>query len=101
MGNVVSVCGDRPADRPSALEPLSVLKLQPAAPAIKIPPLAVGRTSGRRHLSRMLGAIQRSAFSYFLHETNPGNGLVLDKTYADWPASIAAVGLGLTSYPVG
>jgi hypothetical protein len=51
--------------------------------------------------SRMLGAIQRSAFSYFLHETNPGNGLVLDKTCADWPASIAAVGLGLTTYPVG
>jgi hypothetical protein len=51
--------------------------------------------------SRMLGAIQHCAFSYFLHETNHRNGLVLDKTCADWPASIAAVGLGLTTYPVG
>ncbi len=51
--------------------------------------------------SQMIGAIQRSAFDYFLHETNDANGLVLDKTCPDWPASIAAVGLGLTAYPVG
>jgi hypothetical protein len=49
----------------------------------------------------MLDVIQRCAFAYFLHETNRANGLVLDKTCADWPASIAAVGLGLTAYPVG
>ncbi len=49
----------------------------------------------------MLDRIQRCAFSYFLHETNRANGLVRDKTRADWPASIAAVGLGLTTYPVG
>jgi hypothetical protein len=34
-------------------------------------------------------------------ETNDANGLVRDKTCPDWPASIAAVGLGLTAYPVG
>ena len=51
--------------------------------------------------SQMLGAIQRGAFEYFLHETNAANGLVRDKTCAEWPASIAAVGLGLTAYPVG
>jgi hypothetical protein len=45
--------------------------------------------------------MQRSAFEYFRHETNPANGLVIDKTADDWPASIAAVGLALTSYPVG
>lgn len=50
---------------------------------------------------RMLETIQRAAFSYFLHETNRANGLVRDKTCEDWPASIAAVGLGLTAYPVG
>jgi len=49
----------------------------------------------------MLDAIQRGAFSFFLHESNPANGLVRDKTRAGWPASIAAVGLGLTAYPVG
>jgi len=49
----------------------------------------------------MLDEIQREAFGYFLHETNPANGLVVDKTCSDWPASIAAVGLALTAYPVG
>ena len=48
-----------------------------------------------------LEKLQRAAFGYFLHETNRANGLVLDKTRADWPASIAAVGLALTAYPVG
>jgi hypothetical protein len=50
--------------------------------------------------TEMLDAIQRGAFSYFDHETNPTNGLVLDKTCPDWPASIAATGLGLAAYPV-
>jgi hypothetical protein len=49
----------------------------------------------------MLDSIQQGAFGYFLHETNAVNGLVLDKTSPDWPASIAAVGLGLAAYPVG
>jgi hypothetical protein len=48
-----------------------------------------------------LDAIQRGAFDYFREETNPANGLVRDKTAPDWPASIAAVGLALTAYPVG
>ena len=47
-----------------------------------------------------LESLQREAFSYFLHWTNPHNGLVLDKTAPDWPASIAATGLALTVYPV-
>jgi hypothetical protein len=51
--------------------------------------------------SRLLDAIQRGAFGYFLHETNRANGLVVDKTCPDWPASIAAIGLALTCYPVG
>lgn len=47
-----------------------------------------------------LEMLQRESFSYFLHETNPANGLVIDKTAPDWPASIAATGLALASYPV-
>lgn len=49
----------------------------------------------------MLDALQRDAFEYFLHETNPANGLVLDKTQPGAPASIAAVGFALSSYLVG
>jgi hypothetical protein len=43
--------------------------------------------------------LQRESFNDFLHETNPANGLVIDKTAADWPASIAATGFALTAYP--
>lgn len=49
--------------------------------------------------TRMLNGIQRAAFNYFLHETNAGNGLVVDSTDVHAPASIAAVGMGLTGYP--
>src|SRR4249920_935867 len=48
-----------------------------------------------------LEMLQRESFSYFLHETNPDNGLVIDKTAPAWPASIAATGLALAAYPVG
>ena len=47
-----------------------------------------------------LEKLQRVSFSYFLNETNPVNGLVIDKTAMDWPASIAATGLALAAYPV-
>jgi hypothetical protein len=51
--------------------------------------------------SETLEALQRETFAYFVHEANPLNGLVVDKTQAGAPASIAAIGLGLSSYPVG
>jgi len=47
-----------------------------------------------------LERLQRETFDYFLHETNRVNGLVIDKTAASWPASIAATGLALACYPV-
>ena len=49
---------------------------------------------------KTLDKLQRETFNYFLHETNPSNGLVLDKTAPDWPSSIAATGLALACYPV-
>ena len=59
------------------------------------------RARTARTESGLLDGIQRGAFEYFLHEANDANGLVVDKTCPDWPASIAAVGLGLTVYPIG
>ncbi len=50
---------------------------------------------------RALRRLQRNSFDYFLNETNRANGMVLDKTAPDWPASIAAIGMALTAYPVG
>ncbi len=49
----------------------------------------------------MLTSLQRDSFNYFLNKTNPANGLVIDKSHAGWPASIAAVGLALAAYPIG
>ncbi len=51
--------------------------------------------------SELLSALQQDSFNYFVHQTNPDNGLVRDKSREDWPASIAAVGLALAAYPVG
>lgn len=48
-----------------------------------------------------LKTLQRETFDYFVHEVNPANGLIIDKTEANWPASIAATGLALAAYPVG
>jgi len=45
--------------------------------------------------------LQRQSFEYFVHETNPVNGLVIDKTAPNWPASIAATGFALAAYPIG
>ncbi len=51
--------------------------------------------------SELLRTLQQESFSYFVHQTNPANGLVRDKSREGWPASIAAIGLALAAYPVG
>jgi len=51
--------------------------------------------------ARALRALQRHSFDYFVHEVNAENGLILDKTAANWPASIAAMGMALTCWFVG
>src|SRR5262252_6365252 len=47
-----------------------------------------------------LGLLQFSTVLYYLHETNPDNGLVRDKTDPKAPVSIAAVGMALATIPV-
>jgi hypothetical protein len=47
-----------------------------------------------------LNRLQLTTLQYYLHEVNPANGLVRDKTDKTAPASIAAVGLALASLPV-
>jgi hypothetical protein len=49
---------------------------------------------------RDLGLLQLSTVLYYLHETNPDNGLVRDKTDPHAPVSIAAVGMALATIPV-
>ena len=47
-----------------------------------------------------LNRLQLTTLEYYLHEINPANGLIRDKTEAGAPASIAAVGLAMASIPV-
>ena len=61
-----------------------------------------GTMSGKKtDVEDELEILQRESFSYFVHEANPANGLVIDKTAPNWPASIAATGFALAAYPLG
>ena len=65
----------------------------------------VAKTPGDDDLDRLpsdkeLGLLQFSTVLYYLHETNPDNGLVRDKTDPTAPVSIAAVGMALATIPV-
>jgi hypothetical protein len=59
-----------------------------------------GGSAPRARVTVELDDLQRDTFGYFVHEANPGNGLVRDNTRYGAPASIAAVGLGLACYAV-
>src|SRR5215831_12990110 len=48
----------------------------------------------------VLSLLQLSTVLYYLHETNPDNGLVRDKTDPRAPVSIAAVGMAMATIPV-
>src|SRR6476661_9489326 len=54
----------------------------------------------RQLTDRDLALLQLSTVLYYLHETNPDNGLVRDKTDPNAPVSIAAVGMALATIPV-
>jgi hypothetical protein len=47
-----------------------------------------------------LDRLQLTTLQYYLHESNPANGLIRDKTEPSAPASVAAVGLALASLPM-
>ena len=51
--------------------------------------------------AELLDATQERAFDYFWNEANPSNGLIKDRSTSGSPASIAAVGFGLSAICVG
>ncbi|HEU4523208.1 MAG TPA: glucoamylase family protein [Thermoanaerobaculia bacterium] len=59
------------------------------------------RAVGREAVAPAVDDLQRRTFQWFWDTTNPKNGLVPDR----WPSksfsSVAAVGFGLTAYPIG
>src|SRR5688572_30832258 len=59
------------------------------------------RRSARPVSTNTLDDVQQRTFQWFWDTTNPRNGLVPDR----WPtksfSSVAAIGFGLTAYPIG
>ena len=51
--------------------------------------------------SVFLDYVQRAAVDYFWYEANPVNGLIRDRSQGSSPASIAAVGFGLSAIHTG
>jgi len=62
--------------------------------------LDIGTPQSAVFSEQELGLLQFSTVLYYLHETNPDNGLVRDKTDLGAPASIAAIGMALAAIPV-
>ena len=79
----------------------------PAAAVDAAPEQPGRRSSAPQSDDELLDGLQHDTFQYFRHEVNPANGLIADKACRErpelqegWPASIAAVGVGLAAYPV-
>jgi hypothetical protein len=63
-------------------------------------PLSDDEDLYRLPFDKVLSLLQFSTLLYYLHETNPDNELVRDKTDPEAPVSIAAVGMALATIPV-
>src|SRR5205809_4191978 len=63
------------------------------------PPARVDAAPAGRE--ELFDSVERRTFDYFWEVTNPRNGLVPDRAPSPSFSSIAAVGFGLTAYPIG
>src|SRR5215831_12767203 len=62
---------------------------------------AVARPARAIEQGALLDSLQYRGFLYFWEQANPANGLIKDRSTSTSPASIAAVGFGLSSICVG
>jgi hypothetical protein len=67
------------------------------AAAAVVPPAMTSRPT----LPPLFDDIERRTFEFFWQTANPANGLVPDRYPSRSPASVAAVGFGLTAYVIG
>ena len=77
-----------------------MLRIDDNPDSVRESPAPFDAIASRNAMRSTLQELQDKAFTYFRHETNPANGLIADKSAANWPASIAATGLALSCYPV-
>lgn len=92
----------RPANDPGArVTGMAVLAWLVLGCGNAVPPSPAAEPAPTPALLAFADTVQRRTFDWFWETTNPANGLVPDR----WPtksfSSIAAVGFGLTAYPIG
>jgi hypothetical protein len=63
--------------------------------------LASASAAAATPVNAVLDSVQYGAFRYFWYQANPANGLIRDRSQAGSPASIAAVGFGLSAICTG
>lgn len=78
----------------SAAAPAPPPVLAPAPPPAVPPPSTTDRDA-------VLADLQERSFRYFWDTANPANGLIPDRYPSPSVSSVAAVGFGLTAYPIG
>ena len=66
-------------------------------PKDKVPPVSDPQGTDQN----MLYNLQRETFVYFLEQVDPVTGLIADKTKPGCPSSIAATGMGISTYLIG
>jgi len=69
--------------------------------AITLACLLIAAEAKAQTTEAVLDSVQRTAFQFFWNEANPANGLIRDRSQPGSPASIAAVGFGLSALTVG
>ncbi|HEY3171271.1 MAG TPA: glucoamylase family protein [Thermoanaerobaculia bacterium] len=85
--------------RAAVLALLLLLSSCRAAPVPAPAPKAAPRPAALSE--KLLDLVERRTFDYFWELANPANGLVPDRAPTKSFSSIAAVGFGLTAYPIG
>jgi hypothetical protein len=81
----------------AALAPVPV----PPAARAQSGPVAVPALTGDARDSELLDDVEKRTFQFFWDLAQPQNGLVPDRAPTPSFSSIAAVGFGLTAYPIG
>jgi hypothetical protein len=93
-----SGCGQVAAPEAVSTGAFPTVSSPPAVPT-PVPSIAVRDFDPSQQA--VLDTLEKKTFDFFWERTNPKNGLVPDRSPSPSFASIAAVGFGLTVYPIG
>ena len=93
----------RPALSSGLVAFLAIACARPLAPPAEVRPAAVAPQKAALGAADVafLDDLERRTFRWFWDKTNPVNGLVPDREPTASFSSVAAVGFGLTAYPIG